>query len=448
MPLHPAPYDQVSRFAQTLALLPSTALRVDVQDAHSSADTTMAEKKSAFDTPWFNSQRKDWFNSLNKSEHYNIVLTAETEDFDQETAQQWRDEGFRTRYVPLLDGGEQYINRIHNEGESFGAAEYYGIVAYDEAASLILQAHLKPSNPKLVSIVAYYPTRVPSFKAKYPQSVRVLVHLAGKEIGMLHNPEVLGLSSSKAKTVQKRIEPGAGYGECAKLGFKAYVYTGIRPGFAERDLEEFDVIAEALAFGRSLEVTRKAFRIETDAEQVRDALVDETAAGSTAKAMKRVRPFGHVLYGPTITGGVGSADLTKFYTSFFQPLPPTFRARLLSRTIGADGARIADELYITFTHSQPIPWILPGIPATDKKVEIVMVSLVKIVGSQLESEHVYWDQASVLVQVGLLSAEMVPASFKKKGVQELPVWGVESARAVKKGGGIDVNVLIEEWEEN
>ena len=320
-------------------------------------------------------------------------------------------------------------------------------IVYGDAASLILQAHLKPSHPKLVSIVAYYPTRIPSTKSQYPPSVRVLVHLVGKEIGMQHHPEVLGLSSTKAKTVKKKIDPGAGYGECVKLGFRAYTYAGIEPGFAERDLEEFDAVAEEVAFGRSLEITRKAFRAETDIEQVRDAIVDHTASGAVGKAIRNIRPFGHVLYGPTITGGVGTEDLEKFYTTFFQPLPPTFRARLLSRTLGADGSRMVDELYITFTHSQPIPWILPGIPATNKKVEVVMVSIVKFVGAQLESEHVYWDQASVLVQVGLLDADMVPQGFKKKGVEELPIWGVESAKAMKKGGGVDVNVLIEQWED-
>ncbi|KAK4888085.1 hypothetical protein LTR27_012981 [Elasticomyces elasticus] len=408
----------------------------------------MAEKKSAFDTPWFNSQRKDFFNSLNKSVNYNLVLTAETEDFDEETTQQWRDEGFRTKYVPLLNGGDQYINRVYNEGDVFGAAEYYGIVAYGDAASLILQAHLKPSHPKLVSICAYYPTHIPSTKAQYPPSVRVLVHLAGKEIKMSHNPEVLGLSSTESKTVSKKIDPGAGYGECVKLGFKAYTYTGIQPGFAERDLEGFNAVAEEVAFGRSLEITRKAFRIETDIEQVRDTLGNQTASGATEKAVRNIRPFGHILYGPTITGGLGTKDLNKFYTTLFQPLPPTFRARLLSRTMGADGSRIVDELYITFTHSQPIPWILPGIPATNKQVEIVMVSIVKFVGAKLESEHVYWDQASVLVQVGLLDADMVPQGFKKKGVEELPIWGMESARAMKKGGGVDVNVLIQEWDDD
>ena len=60
--------------------------------------------------------------------NYNIVLTAETEDFDPDTEQLWRDEGFMIKYVPLLDGGNKYIQRVHNAGDSFGVGEYYGIV--------------------------------------------------------------------------------------------------------------------------------------------------------------------------------------------------------------------------------------------------------------------------------------------------------------------------------
>ncbi|KAK3628817.1 hypothetical protein LTR56_018436 [Elasticomyces elasticus] len=406
----------------------------------------MAEKKSAFDTPWFNSQSKEFFNTLNKPENYNIVLTSDTEDFDEETSQQWRDEGFQTTYVPALNGGDQYIKRVHNAGDGFGAAEYYCIVAYGDAAKLILQAHIKPSHPKLAGIVAYYPSTIPSSRTKYPAGVKVLVHLAGKEVDMMHQKEALGIQG-KLVPVKKDIEPGPGYGECVPMNYRTYTYAGAEPGFAERDLEEFDAIAEDVAFTRSLETVRRALRWETEVERTRDAIVDQTASGDTQKAMESITPYAHIVYGPTLTGGVGTKDLEKFYTSFFQPLPPTFRCRLLSRTIGTDGSRVVDEIYITFTHSQALHWILPGIPATNKKVEIIMVSIVKFVGGRLESEHVYWDQASVLVQVGLLSAEMVPQSFKKKGVEELPIWGVESARGVKRGGGENINVLIEEWED-
>ena len=88
----------------------------------------MPEQKSAFDTPWFNAQSKDFFNSLNRLINYNIILTAETDYFDEDTAKQWRDEGFVVKYVPMLDGGNKYVQRIHDAGDAFGVAEYYGIV--------------------------------------------------------------------------------------------------------------------------------------------------------------------------------------------------------------------------------------------------------------------------------------------------------------------------------
>ncbi|EMD00099.1 hypothetical protein BAUCODRAFT_102413 [Baudoinia panamericana UAMH 10762] len=405
-------------------------------------------QKSAFDTPWFNSQGNDFFNSLNKSKNLNIVLTAETEDFDEETTQQWRDEGFATKYVPLLDGGKEYVQRVHQAGDAFGVSEYYGIVAFDDAASVILSAHVKPAHPKLVAIVAYYPSTIPSINTKYPPSIRVLVHLAGSEVGVQRHPEVLGIQSNKTKTVKKRIDPGAGYGEVLKLGFKAYTYAGVQSGFAESDLDEFDPVAEKVAFGRSLECVRRGFRAETDVEGARDALVDATASGNTKKALGSLRPFAHVLHGPTLTGGIGTEELGQFYGSFFYPLPPDFRVRLLSRTIGTDGSRLVDELYISFTHSQEIAWMLPGIPPTKKKVEVAMVSIARMMGGKLESEHVYWDQAAVLVQVGLLSPKMVPDGFKKKGVEELPVVGAEAARAMKRGSSKHMNELIDDWKDS
>lgn len=88
----------------------------------------MSEQKSAFDTPWFNSQDNSFFNSLNKTNIPHIVLAAETEDFDEEVTQQWKDEGFDAAYVPLLNGGSEFIKRIHTIGDTFGAGEYYGIV--------------------------------------------------------------------------------------------------------------------------------------------------------------------------------------------------------------------------------------------------------------------------------------------------------------------------------
>jgi hypothetical protein len=134
-----------------------------------------------------------------------------------------------------------------------------------------------------------------------------------------------------------------------------------------------------------------------------------------------------VTYGPTLSGGIGAPALRRFYEHYFLGrLPPSMRIRLLSRTAGPD--RVVDELYISFEHSQEIPWMLPGVPPTNKRIEIILVSIVSMRGGRLYSEHTYWDQASVLVQTGLLDPKLVPESVQ--GVDKLPVVGREAARRI------------------
>ncbi len=136
-----------------------------------------------------------------------------------------------------------------------------------------------------------------------------------------------------------------------------------------------------------------------------------------------------ITYTPTLSGGTGARALRSFYDKYFlQKLPPSMHLRLISRTTGAD--RVVDEIYISFEHTQEVPWMLPGVPPTNKRVEIVIVSIVSLRAKQLYSEHIYWDQASVLVQVGLLDPKLVPQGVQ--GVDRLPVIGRESARRILK----------------
>ena len=132
-----------------------------------------------------------------------------------------------------------------------------------------------------------------------------------------------------------------------------------------------------------------------------------------------------VTHNPTLTGGIGTNSLRRFYEQHFLcSLPPSMRLRLISRTVGVD--RIVDELYASFEHTHEIPWMLPGVPPTKRKVEIILVSIVSMKAGTLSSEHVYWDQASVLVQVGLLDPKLVPQGVQ--GVDRLPVLGGEAAQ--------------------
>jgi hypothetical protein len=305
----------------------------------------------------------------------------------------------------------------------------------------MLETHVKPSTPRVCAVIAYYPTAIPPVSTKFPFSVRILVHLAGSEVGIRRRFEVLGIQSTKMKTIRKRVDPGVGYGGCIKIGFKTYAYPNCAPGFAEHDVDEYDAVNERLAFSRSLAVVKRAFRMEEELDVVRDELVDLVDEVETEKVLKRTMPFAHVINGPTLVGGAGTEALRYFYDDLFEPLPEGGKTTLISRTIGAD--RVVDELYMNFTHSVEMPWLLPSIPPTNRKVEIVVISIVCLRGGKLESEHVYWDQASVLFQVGLLNPKLaVPEAMKKKGVKKLPIVGAESARAVKRGSSRQMNLFI------
>jgi carboxymethylenebutenolidase len=118
---------------------------------------------------------------------------------------------------------------------------------------------------------------------------------------------------------------------------------------------------------------------------------------------------------PTMTGGVGQDELKRFYKyHFIGANPPDTSMRLISRTVGANS--LVDEVLFSFTHTSEIDWMLPGIRPTGRKVEIALVAVVQFRGDKLVHEHIYWDQASVLVQIGLLDAI------------GLPVAGIETAR--------------------
>lgn len=127
----------------------------------------------------------------------------------------------------------------------------------------------------------------------------------------------------------------------------------------------------------------------------------------------------YVNHVPVLTGGVGKTELRRFYSRDFIPsMPPDTTLKPISRTVGQD--QLVDEMIFSFTHTQEMPWMLPGVAPTGKRVEIALVAIVKFREGKLEHEHIYWDQASVLKQVGLLTDE------------SLPVFGVETATRLQE----------------
>ncbi|HEX2238015.1 MAG TPA: ester cyclase [Gammaproteobacteria bacterium] len=143
----------------------------------------------------------------------------------------------------------------------------------------------------------------------------------------------------------------------------------------------------------------------------------EFATHNTEDTLSTMVEDAHVNHVPVLTGGVGLDELREFYSKRFIPqMPPDTEITPISRTIGND--QLVDEMVFKFTHSIKMDWMLPGIAPTGKRVEVPLVAIVHFRDNKLAHEHIYWDQASVLVQLGLLDAG------------SLPVAGAESARKV------------------
>jgi hypothetical protein len=82
----------------------------------------------SFDTPWFNQQDKSFFNSLNKSKIVHVIIAGDSDDFSEEVTEQWLAEGFMVHYVPLGNGGKDFLARIKNAGDNTGVGEQYAVV--------------------------------------------------------------------------------------------------------------------------------------------------------------------------------------------------------------------------------------------------------------------------------------------------------------------------------
>jgi carboxymethylenebutenolidase len=111
----------------------------------------------------------------------------------------------------------------------------------------------------------------------------------------------------------------------------------------------------------------------------------------------------YVNHMPVNTGGRGKDALRAFYRDDFIPSwPPDLQITRVNRVVG-DG-QLVDELHITFSHSKPMPWLLPGVSPTQKKIDIDVVVVVQFRGDKVACERIYWDHAAVLRQVGLLKS--------------------------------------------
>lgn len=131
-------------------------------------------------------------------------------------------------------------------------------------------------------------------------------------------------------------------------------------------------------------------------------------AGDLDRTLATMAPNPHLVNVPTMVGGQGPEGVRTFYDKRLvgQFFPPDVTFETVSRTYSEE--RLVDELIISFTHTHKIDWMLPGVEPTCKRVEAAFVVIVGIEDGKVSYEHIHWDQASVLVQIGLLDPANLP----------------------------------------
>jgi carboxymethylenebutenolidase len=347
-----------------------------------------------------------------------VLLLSESgaDDEARRLADLYAAEGYVVLCPPALGSGDDVevaAAALRSRGECTGGLATLG---FGRGGMTALRA---AAEGRVVSAVCYSPPGIEAMLDLAPKiACPVVLHFAGND------------PAAPPAEVARVNEAFAGR---PQVGI--YVYPGAGREFERRGGAHHDRAAAALAHSRSIALLRRVMGPHYDLEtlweahtryefEIRD--VDATMATMVGEP--------YVNHVPVMTGGVGHRDLARFYAHHFIPKCPADIAMVpVSRTIGAD--RVVDEMVVSFTHDVEIDWMLPGVAPTGRRVEVPLVAIVGFRGDKLYHEHIYWDQASVLVQIGLLDP------------QGLPVAGAETARKLLDET-LPSNTLMQRWSES
>lgn len=170
--------------------------------------------------------------------------------------------------------------------------------------------------------------------------------------------------------------------------------------------------------------TRPGDRLEAVWDRHTDS---EFRLRSAEETVATMGPTPYLLHLPTLAGAEGRDAVRRFYADRFIPsIPRNVRLRLLSRTVGKD--QVVDELLFEFTHDRVIDFMLPKVRPTGRRVSVPLVAVVGIRKGKVHHEHIYWDQASVLRQVGLLRDPRLPVVGVRQSRELARLMGRHSLR--------------------
>ncbi|KAF9875568.1 carboxymethylenebutenolidase [Colletotrichum karsti] len=349
-----------------------------------------------------------------------IDLSKHDKILDPPPAQKWAEEGYAVAQIVVATGDSEVTNKIESAIESLKALEScddkdrFGVIACLTASSTQVVEAIQ-NNAEIKAAVF--------FNFSQTLTIPTLSHVSG--------PDNI---SSKAAPPSKTFSYAA------------------NDFFVIPSHRHFNANAAGLAHTRTLTFLKPIlggpyFDLEAVWEE---HTLFEFGERNVEKTMATMVEQPYVNHIPTLTGGIGRARLTNFYTNHFVfNNPEDTELELVSRTVGID--RVIDEFVFKCTHDKVIDWLLPGVPPTGKHLSIPFTSVVNVRGDHLHHEHIAWDQATALRQLGLLP-EYLPFPYQingsgpasgKKFEYRLPVAGVESAHKLVDEGAVESNGMFE-----
>ncbi|KAF8803751.1 hypothetical protein BYT27DRAFT_7195092 [Phlegmacium glaucopus] len=338
----------------------------------------------------------------------NIVLADQSagKPLDPDPITKWAEEGFA---VVAITGSDEVLlvaEALKRALEALQALKQvdikqkFAVIVYDSKVVYAV-SEVVAKEPRIAAFVGYG-----SFPAPTCSTIPIMLHLTS------NTPEPAGYPN---QLITKHFYP------TSSTNFVLHQATQYDPGSA------------SLAHSRTLVFLRKGlggpfFDLEAIWEE---HTYFEFEVRSVAKTMGTMVAEPYVNHIPTMTGGIGRKNLTAFYRDHFifcNPADATLQP--VSRTVGAD--RIVDEFIYHITHDRVTDWLLPSVPPTGKKLSVPMIAIVNVRGDRVSNEHIWWDQATVLRQAGIMPSFLpFPDPNADAGstsqLLRLPVTGVECA---------------------
>ncbi|KAF2186980.1 carboxymethylenebutenolidase [Zopfia rhizophila CBS 207.26] len=377
-------------------------------------------------------------------DHY-APLSRSDKTLDPPPLQKWAEEGFAVAQIMVPGKPEEFplakaVDALRelkecDDEEGFGLISYLSrIPFYVEEATCL--------SPDIKAIVSYGGKKFTSINPEATSIAPQLVHISGppsprrESISVVPEPE----TSTSSAPVQDNI--------------KLFRYLDAKTNVAWflPDDSDYHASSASLSHTRSLSFLKPLLNgPHFDLEGIwEEHCKFEFAERDVEKTMATMVQEPYVNHIPTMTGGIGRDRLTAFYTHhFIFSNPADTKLDLVSRTVGID--RVIDEFVFKCTHDRTIDWLLPGIPPTNRPLSIPFTSIVNVRGDRLFHEHIHWDQATVLFQLGLLP-EWIKFPYAIDGKEagagrrfevRLPTAGQETARKLVKEGSVESNVMIE-----